>query len=159
MIGGSRVDFWHNTYRDIAFMGGHHVAAVAGQFSHVGLWNTAASGYHLICSRAVGSVPSTQEIEMLGFGTSFGIPAVRPSKFNQAAGATPSNGFIENTNNVAGLGDFSYGLVYVVGGMAFEFIKHDPIILEEDEGLIIRCNTVNIALTGLFEWIEVPTGV
>lgn len=157
MLGGNRQDFFLNTLQQRAFIAATQTGPVAGQYSHVQLWNPAASGVLVILTGIdtfVDAVAKTyyqfrrHNVAMAGF---FG------SGFNKYLGGVVSSATIQIESNAVLLGTtmFFKERILEAGNFKQIFKLTDPIMIPAGYGLASVPSTVNVENSTIFEWIEV----
>jgi hypothetical protein len=153
MIKGNRVDYWKQSYQKRAYVRGAAQNAVAGEYSHIELWNPAASGVNLIVTQAVASCGSWNLMSLCWHNAAFAAGAAARNKYFDEA---ISNAFVRWDTDANLIGIIIASVKH--GETITPFIKQDhPIVVIEDRGLIIRCDIVNSIVSGLFHWMEVPS--
>lgn len=154
MIGGTRIDYWRNTLRERAFIGGAAKAGPVNSFGMVQLWNPTDSGFILICNKI------THVSDAL-------VTNAHTLRFHNAALSGAESQGNKYLNGAAGVGLVKSGDSVMVGTLMFEFrappgverrlLDHsDPIIIPEGLGLILTINSDTAINSTIFEWIEVP---
>lgn len=164
MIGGTKIiksiqqdeSWFYDSFQKRAFIGAAIEGPVAAQYPHVQLWNPAASGKILACTKIIaGILTGTPRLSIRYYNTELTTGWQEGNKYlAEAAGA----GALRGETNVAMLGN-EIGQ-FLLDGVNQPYIEIDlqnsPILIHEDFGLHVLSTTVNLTLTALFEWIEVP---
>lgn len=156
MIGGTRVDYWKNTLTKRAFIQGANSLAQVGNYSHVQLWNPAASGKLLIVTHINIIVNPTAVlfITIRSHNAALGVLTQGSNKYlSEADGVGATCG----VNNAAQFGTQRSYFRNATGATIFKMPSLDthPLIIAEGLGLILVTDLLNNELNALFEWIEV----
>lgn len=146
--------WYYDAVNDKAFIGGGGSVAAASNYGLIQLLNPAASGYKLLCNRIFASVESATPIklQLRSHDTALStLAAIGPKYLGAGAGAGVTY-FQVHTSMLGSY--FNYGQASTYHPM--EFIKKDPVVIDEGEGLLVASTVVNIAMIAMFEWTEIP---
>lgn len=153
---GTRVDFFRNSLIERAFLQGVHTAAVAGNNSHVQLWNPAASGKLLILTHIdiIVNPAAVLFVSIRLYNAALGALTQGSNKY---LGEPDGVGATCGVNNVGQLGVAMAFFRNDTGATIFKMPSLDthPFVIPEGMGLVLVTDLVNSELNALFEWIEV----
>jgi len=146
---------WYDTLNnENTFVGGGATGGVGGQFSHVQLWNPAASGVCAILKKANGR-PSgaSNPLELRHHNAALANVLASGNKY---IGEAAPDCQVRGEANVANLGTLMAGhinenIIY----SPVKFIESDALVIPEGFGVCIECVVAGVNLYCSFEWIEV----
>lgn len=141
------------SFKGRAFVGDSFQIAVGSQFSHVQLFNPAASGRLLVLRRVVGVVGVASSVILRHYATA--LASLTGNGENKMLGSAASIAELRFTSNAALLGT---RLVVARGSVDgdFKYKLAGPIIVPQNDGILVAVDLVNIYLGSSFEWIEMP---
>lgn len=127
-------------------------AAVSGQNSHIQLWNPDASGITTIVRYLGGNVGASSSISILHYNTA--LTTLIGNGRNLLAGGADSVSELRSQTNIGVLGtEFEE---FSIGDTNFRVLVDDwHTELGAGEGVLLALQVANIALRGLFRYIEV----
>lgn len=134
------------------FCGMGSSAGVAGQYSHVQIWNPAASGKNLILNKI-----SALFVTNSGAGinvSSAPLTNLTGKGVSKYLGGVASVGEIRNQTNAAALGTQVLNFGIEVSGGSKDFPFSEPFVIPPGRGVIVQCGGVNISIYGSFQWNE-----
>lgn len=141
------------TLAGIVFLGNSNLAAVAGQYSHVQLWNPATSQVSLyvealsLSSAVAGAIGVGKNVTAL--------PTAGQISMNKYLGGAVAAGLLKITNNAVQQYVPGFGLSYTLAaGIAQVINFREPIVVPPGNGLVCFAGAVNTDLTACFEWYE-----
>lgn len=137
-----------------AFIGQWGANAVAAQYAHMQLLNPSGSGKRVVITQYKGISNALCSFQLIRYDTALTtLNGNAPSKDIAAAASTAQ---LRSATNAAQLGtgsvmDSSY---FPAAGMAPSFVFREPIILRANQGIVLRSDTVNTLVSGVFEFYE-----
>lgn len=135
-----------------AFCGGDKMAAAAAKYSHLQLFNPAASGITVIARAPLCTMPAAQEININYYNTALATDTGLTGNLLRAGAA--SKAAVRKTTNAAALGTTIADVL--LGSLAPLLILDQWFCeLAAGEGVVIVNTTANADLTVFFSWIEV----
>lgn len=135
-----------------AFMATSSVGPVAGQLSHVQLWNPAVSGKNVFVESYSMSSTVAQSIQIGDYNAEYGTAgnAVMPKYGGSAVGV----GVMRVTTN-AGTLTTNGGPAFYVNANTPQVVNfREPYLIVPGRGLTVFGNTANAWLSANFEWYE-----
>lgn len=134
------------------FLGSAFLAASVGNFSHVQLFNPAASGKTLLLRGLVGGSPSATQISINSYNTA--LTTLFGAGLNGLMGGAAGVAELRTQTNAAELGT-TFGRFRVLAGdsrsLSAEWIAEIP----EGKGVLLSGGAVNIHVDASFTWEEV----
>lgn len=149
---------WYDTLNNQnTFIGGAQCNQVAGQFSHVQLWNPNGSGINAIVKRVVGNQDTTDYFYLHYYATALTTDLPNNLGNKYLGGAAPACE-IRRQTNAATLGTaITHRRAPTATHEAVEFLHHkgDCILIPPNMGLVVVSGGGNYTIQGGFEWMEV----
>lgn len=136
-----------------AFARSLNQTASIGNFSHVQLFNPAGSGVNIVLRRILIDVDVPSDVAFRQHDTAFAVAPVAGK--NLLAGATSAAGVVDTTAT-AGESGTTYGQFPVPADSLYPFIDDWFGEIGPGEGFLVGARTVNVALRGWYQWIELP---
>lgn len=137
------------------FLGAAISNAVAGQFSHVQLWNPPASGVRAIVQRVIAS--GFAGVAVFVRMNTAALTALANNAPNKVLSGAVSVCQLRTENNVASLGGTNYVQEWRAGNTSLELKPGEPFIVDPGYGLLVINGNVNVTITGGFDFWEVST--
>lgn len=152
MLNGSRIDFFRDTLKARAFVGGYSFDPT--NYAHIQLWNPADSGKGLIVSCAIGSIFTATGCVIRLHSHNAALTNAANTEANKYIGGAAPVGEIRYQDNTPYLGTHISDILWGVANIG-SFINSDPIYLPEGFGIHLLEISAGHPLTAHFEWIEV----
>lgn len=146
----------NRTLANTTFWGYAYCPAVAGQFSHVQLWNPATNTKRLVVGQITYAInQAASAIGHLTFNSSplANLNATNPMSKN--LGGSVATGELRTQTSAGWLGTGSLADLYMPGALNQTLKLNEPIIVPPGKGLIVDLNVAaNIGLSANFEFYE-----
>lgn len=140
------------TLSGVAFMGGGSSAQLAANFSHVQLWNPSATKRVIVEGFALSIGPANSfrvGSHSVALTTLVGVIG------SKLAGAAASTAELRLQQNAAQQVSGSYiPALDLLALTAYSFRFLEPVVLPQNQGLVLVPNAVNTAINGTFEFFE-----
>jgi len=146
------------TEAGVAFHAGGQQALLAGNNSHVQLWNKAAagSGLNLIVGRAVGATDTAATQIGFRFNNAVLTTLISAPNSKYLGGAASVNAEVRSQNNVGVLGT-GMGSVPLAVNTPFTQQTIEPVIVPPQTGLIVANFTLAQSMYAMFDFYEKQT--
>lgn len=140
-----------------AFSGVSDIAGAAGVYSHVQLWNPAASGKNLVISR-MNSFSGTGATPIRIGKSSAALATLVGSGLNKMLSGAASSAELRSNNNAAVLFAAADRIQNVGVAAMYQTVDiplGEPVIVVPGSGVTVVSMTVNTAMNASFQWSEV----
>ncbi|NUO87669.1 MAG: hypothetical protein HOQ37_16370 [Cupriavidus sp.] len=145
------------TLGGIAFSGYAASAAVAAQYSRLQLWNPAGSGKRLVVESVTQMTGSTGANGItMGFNAVALTTAIAFGLCKRSGVADSTAGQLRSDSTAAAAGAFNMMGSSLPASNTYQQKPVEPVLLEPGYGLVMQGASVNIAVSGMFEWYEEP---
>lgn len=138
------------TLAGIAFGGVSYSQALAGQISHVQLWNPAGSGKNLFVEQVYAQFTGVSSAQFVQHNAPLSVlSALQPA--SKMLGAAGSVAKLYVQQSAASIGAVNPVVTLGAGNI---FQPKEPIVIPPGYGLVVRKALVNEDIQGGFEWFE-----
>jgi len=141
------------TLGGVAFAFAAGTGPVAGQYSHVQLWNPVGSGKRIVVSSIVGHGNPANNMQVRTHSVALATLVGNP--ISKLAGGAGSVMEVRTENNAAALGGTLLGF-FVNGSNSFQLPLVEPIVLPPGRGVIVAGTTVNALTHASMNYWEEP---
>ncbi|NIR58941.1 MAG: hypothetical protein GWO02_05185 [Gammaproteobacteria bacterium] len=125
-------------------------------FVHLQLFNPAGSGVRLVVERMMCVMLVDGSLHVRAYDVDINGGANTASRNKHTSQAAPA-GKLNHTSSVSYFGTQMTAGHFTAANRPVEFVGHEPLVLDEGDGVVVTTGTSGISASAFFEWREVST--